>query len=629
MSRLRRMPLPAVADIAVVWTDQLHRKTASKLAAHVDREFYLNANPDVRSAGVDPAFHYAKYGWREGRDPSPSFSTQMYLAQHPELLTAETNPLLHFLETAVSSDAPPKEDEAQIDVVAAEMDAAFYRRKYGVSADIDAAQHYCNQGWRLGYDPSPRFSTRDYLSCNPDVQANDINPFWHYIVTGRTEGRAPKRLDGWKYDRLAEQRPLSRVREDWVRRDAPPELTRWKALSDQLKKQCRASHVLISIGHDDYRTSAGGIQLCMALEAKRAAQDKADYLCIVPWQSLPTLSATDADPIVTLLLNSEVLAHARMSDLVKAAGRVKLRNPNLIVHHLMGHDPDKILEMARALGMRTCLLWLHDNFTLCPNYTLQRNDIDFCGAPSMGSTACMICVYGAERQAHALRVARFFEGLEVQLVAPSKVALDFWQARTDLAPASTRVHPHMLLRHRKRPKSPPAQQSATCRIAFVGLPASHKGWPVFQSIFAELSQDPRYSFWHFASKDSAPEFNFVPISCSEDDPTASISALCANEIDIVIHWATCRETFSFSTYEAIAAGAQVVTNDGSGNVAATVRRYKAGHVFSNEAALFEWVRKDGLLDLAQTARARRSTHSVSTSYSAISLDVLELKERNS
>src|SRR5262249_56153993 len=35
----------------------------------VDRAWYLQRNPEVARAGLDPVEHYLRYGWHEGRDP--------------------------------------------------------------------------------------------------------------------------------------------------------------------------------------------------------------------------------------------------------------------------------------------------------------------------------------------------------------------------------------------------------------------------------------------------------------------------------------------------------------------------------------------------------------------------------
>ena|GEM_PF-2838791 len=62
-----------------------------------DREWYLEQNPDVNAAGMDPILHYIEFGASEGRDPSPSFSTYTYLLANPDVLAAGVNPLLHFI----------------------------------------------------------------------------------------------------------------------------------------------------------------------------------------------------------------------------------------------------------------------------------------------------------------------------------------------------------------------------------------------------------------------------------------------------------------------------------------------------------------------------------------------------
>ncbi|WP_373355963.1 glycosyltransferase [Pseudoroseicyclus sp. CXY001] len=87
--------------------------------------------------------------------------------------------------------APPEtaEDEAAI---RAEFDAGFYRSRHpelaGLSDDALCAE-YCRTGWQAGRDPAPGFSTAFYLGANPDVREAGINPFAHWIVDGREEGR--------------------------------------------------------------------------------------------------------------------------------------------------------------------------------------------------------------------------------------------------------------------------------------------------------------------------------------------------------------------------------------------------------------------------------------------------------
>lgn len=59
-----------------------------------DSEWYLNAYPDVRAAGQDPALHFVMNGFYEGRKPNRDFDPVSYYATHPELLDAGVDPLL-------------------------------------------------------------------------------------------------------------------------------------------------------------------------------------------------------------------------------------------------------------------------------------------------------------------------------------------------------------------------------------------------------------------------------------------------------------------------------------------------------------------------------------------------------
>jgi len=79
------------------------RKNAKLIAAiHrtglFDAAYYLENNPDVASAGLDPALHFAQRGWKEGRRPSPQFDPALYLEQNPDVARAGANPLLHYAE---------------------------------------------------------------------------------------------------------------------------------------------------------------------------------------------------------------------------------------------------------------------------------------------------------------------------------------------------------------------------------------------------------------------------------------------------------------------------------------------------------------------------------------------------
>ncbi len=61
-----------------------------------DAKWYLAQNPDVKAKKIGAAKHYVKYGWKEGRNPSPDFDNNQYLEQYEELWSKGICPLFHF-----------------------------------------------------------------------------------------------------------------------------------------------------------------------------------------------------------------------------------------------------------------------------------------------------------------------------------------------------------------------------------------------------------------------------------------------------------------------------------------------------------------------------------------------------
>ena len=95
---------------------------------------------------MDPAEHYMRFGWKEGRNPHGLFDTTFYLKQNPDVAQAQVNPLWHYM----------------------------------------------NVGWKEGRNPHPLFDTAFYLEQNPDVAQRGLNPLWHYVNFGWHEGRASR-----------------------------------------------------------------------------------------------------------------------------------------------------------------------------------------------------------------------------------------------------------------------------------------------------------------------------------------------------------------------------------------------------------------------------------------------------
>ncbi|WP_372529365.1 glycosyltransferase [Parvularcula marina] len=63
-----------------------------------DADWYGRQYQDIGSSGIDPALHYLRYGWLEGRQPGPNFDSNQYLRDHDDVASSGMNPLLHYLQ---------------------------------------------------------------------------------------------------------------------------------------------------------------------------------------------------------------------------------------------------------------------------------------------------------------------------------------------------------------------------------------------------------------------------------------------------------------------------------------------------------------------------------------------------
>lgn len=101
-------------------------------------------------------------------------------------------------------------NDAERSRLMAEFDAEYYLSQGpGIVGEADALfDHFMAQGWRAGLDPSPRFSTRFYLESYEDIALAGINPFLHYLRSGRAEGRRGHGIvmgkNRWGQTRLSE-----------------------------------------------------------------------------------------------------------------------------------------------------------------------------------------------------------------------------------------------------------------------------------------------------------------------------------------------------------------------------------------------------------------------------------------
>jgi len=642
------------------------------ISTAVDGAFYRAINPDLDAAGVDPIRHYMQSGWREGRDPAPWFSTAAYMKAYPEVAKAGWNPLHHYLslgrregreiarsvwaddyliararrglEPAWSFEAllggPSANAAAQADVVTrdaaerrrerelaeAEFDAAYYASANPdvMEAGADPLDHFLNVGWREGRDPNTAFSVKDYLETYPDIAQAALNPFLHYLASGRAEGRIARNELGFRYEIIKQLQPLDKRVAAVARASARLKLGKAADLVEALgASRTGLCDLHITFSHDDYTANTGGVQLCLQREDAQFAGLGRDHLHLYPAKPWPVVRIAGEPGALGLLLNGQrigVFAPKTIaSALAKAAGAAKRGERSFAIHSLLGHGAEETAAILAAADLNAGYFWLHDFASLCAGYHLFRNDVEDCAAPPPESPACGICVYGPWRARHIQEHERLFHKLALTVASPSQTALDLWQARWSFAAKGAVVAP--LARLADRGPAPKAAADRPLRFAYVGMPVAHKGWPLFQDLALKFGDDPRYEFLHLGGRAvHGLPLAFHKVVVTEETPRAMQDTLERLEVDVAMIWSLCRETFSFTAYEAVAAGAAVVTGPDSGNIAALVESSGHGRVLPDEAALHLALERG---DFAVLARSVRKPRLYDLAFSALTADLLE------
>lgn len=587
------------------------------LVVAVDFDFYRQAHSDLTYADIDPAGHYGQAGWREGRDPAPWFSTDAYLALNPDVAAAGANPFVHYLRRGYRegraitpsklADAYYGRGEAPITPAERTAVAEYFDERFYLAMNPDLAlsglnplDHFLRHGWREGRDPSFEFSVADYLELNPDVAAGGVHPFVHYVTTGRQEGRPVKVTRTFRQAALARLQSFEGRLADSQRWAQPMLLSPAGTLAQALANApARGLHLTFS--HDDYSRSVGGSQLCVQRESAEFAQLGISHLHVHPANGWPTVRRGATQTPMGVLLNGESVGIFTPGAITDALKTFEAGGPrSFAIHQMLGHSSRDVVDIVRAAGMNAGYFWLHDMGALCASVHLMRNDIESCGAPPQGSPACNVCIYGAARAAHVREHELLFSRLDLTVVSPSQVALDAWLDGGDLDARDTVVLPHAVL----VPSSEPQPASAgPLRIAFPGAPSIHKGWPIFNKLANRFAADPRYEFFHLASKPAIGSMaRHHPVVVTAAEPLAMRQAIIDLSIDVALVWSLWVETFCFVAYEAAAGGAAVVTGPDSGNVAAFAADGDHGLVLRDERELEAMFESGEILRMARAVR---------------------------
>ena len=492
----------------------------------------------------------------------------------------------------------PTADATPRSLIAPEFDAAYYldNNEDVRDAGMDPFEHFLLHGAAELRNPNAWFDTGFYVRNNADVVDAEVNPFWHYLAHGKAEGRQPAPRRQAERAALAQAMPAT-VRWVGTPPDAPPQApdALRAAVADRLAS---TAGLTVSVSHDRYTHSVGGVQILVSDEQKAFNDRNETYLHIAPAVARLMLAPPGGDPPVHLTMDGAYCGLTTYADLARALAELAPVMPlarRFVVHCLLGHQIDPLIALHAALRPAAAVFWVNDYEAACVGYNLLRNDVAFCGGPPPGSMACRVCVYGEDRDEHLAQVGRLFAAIPFHVVAPSEAALAVWTAAAHLPHRSVQVHEYArvrpgAIRYGLLGASARGTPDNPVRVGFVGYAMPNKGWPAFAQLAGALGRHRGYRLFHFTALAADPPLPGVETVLTKVDPDArgaTTDALAAASIDLVLVLSPWPETFCLVAYEALVAGADVVTLPGSGNVADMVLARGRGLVVPDTAAMVE------------------------------------------
>lgn len=197
-----------------------------KRSPFFDEKWYLEKNPDVKASRTNAAKHYVKYGWKEGRNPSPKFDTKDYIRKHSELLEKNWCPLFHlYLQNRTEKQninkGCNKRETSVIDVkyLMDRMDilnSQLWDEKYFLSRYYDdykiwlaknknysPLDYYLQEGWKKTQWPSKKF-----VYYHPTY--HNINPLVYFLNFAR--------FDGYQFEYNVWQIAQSKIDKYWEKK---------------------------------------------------------------------------------------------------------------------------------------------------------------------------------------------------------------------------------------------------------------------------------------------------------------------------------------------------------------------------------------------------------------------------
>ena len=285
----------------------------------------------------------------------------------------------------------------------------------------------------------------------------------------------------------------------------------------------------------------------------------------------------DGSFIGTYLVDNILLAIEYMAE------KYNLTYDRIIINQLHSWNLKKLTGIFNSLGISIILI-VHDYMMVCPHMMKPDSDSIRCGEfldrPNLNR--CNYCKYEEEKGYYFEKINCFFsDNFEriCRVIFPSDSAKNTWLKFYPYLTKKSVVRPHLTYKIMNEEK----MWNNKLRIGYLGYISSNKGYSEWLQLINALDKN-KYDFYYFGESLERAENDGVRgilVDFNSSEKNSMVKQLKRNKIDIAFLWSNCRETYSYTYYEAFEAGCYVVTSLHSGNITDQVLINKNGKTFSN------------------------------------------------
>lgn len=258
------------------------------------------------------------------------------------------------------------------------------------------------------------------------------------------------------------------------------------------------------------------------------------------------------------------------------------------LHHLLYNKIERIDELFATFSQVPIKVYLHDYFNACSNYTLMMNEKNYCGGFGLKEEFCIRCPGYSKSCKIEKRLHSFYKKYleRITFISPSEATRNIYLRFHPEYEKQIIVIPHQVFFDRYSENLDKLSSNEKIKIAFLGMPARHKGWEIWENVVNNAPKK-RYEFIVFNSSDDVYKgMGKEKVCFSEKNLNAMTDLLRKRKVHIVLLWALWPETYSYTCFEAFSSNAFILTSQMSGNIADAVTRYDCGMVLNNENDLY-------------------------------------------